>query len=457
MAVYLRGRRRFLQMCGLSASGTLLAALGTRLQTRVYSQAPAQGCFILFGASHGMPYRISDGDSAEIRWPWPDHPFSDITPITTLVEDLYNPHDQSIHGNYAAFLCVQPGASFRNGKSDSPGGISIDRQIAQDLSGEGSSRSINLGYPKLRGNAEISNASADGHGAAYPAISDPSAAIAQYFSSFDAGDDPDPDGAAAVAARLRARRRSVLDAIATDIQRVQGRLAGEERAALDQYLTSIRELEIEANQMPPVMTELCTRPTWEGGEVERSSTIREDLMDLYGRIAGVGLSCGVARVASVFGPGVGGEPLQPRYSFAPVSTTLSLHDDVTHRLSEESSRVIVDNVHRWRAAFLRAVWSRLEAAPVGDGSLADHSLLLWLNTQGRNPFEGTNHNRQEYIPVVFVGNAGGRLETGKRIPLERGARCVSDAFLTAARAMGSTIDTFGDPSHSRGPIDEMLA
>ena len=106
---------------------------------------------------------------------------------------------------------------------------------------------------------------------------------------------------------------------------------------------------------------------------------------------------------------------------------------------------------------VRRLWTHLEGTDLGGNSLADESVLLWLNSMGRHPDKGNHHARLDHIPVIMLGSAGGQLKTGKIVRYGVNERCVGDVFLTAAHAMGSPISTFGDPAHSKGLIEALLA
>lgn len=468
-------RRRFVQLMGIGSGSLLLTSISGRLASTVYGQEDGQGVFVVTGFNNGMPHWITE-EGSDLRWAMPNFALEDIRDRVSTVEDTYNPHDRQDHGSHQAFLCVQQGERRDGFPNDfyHPGGISIDRHMAGELSTAGVRKSVNLGYPYGFRTRKIANASADGPKQPYPVFSDPVKAVAEYFGESDPGGNSDNAAAEAV---LRARqRKSVLDFLTADIQRMSTRLAASERAGMDQYLTSVRELELEAQAIidrgggPSVE---CSPLEWAGGAIadhedeNNARMIREDLMHFFYDLAGIALACGVSRVANLNGPGVGDDPGNPRYPFltpdsGPMPGQLDtraegIHFETAHRLHEDFNRDYLRRVFEWRGSLVRRIWRHLEQADVGGKTLADDSLLLWLNSMGRHPERGNHHARLDYIPVIVVGTAGGRLQTGRVVRFGTGERCVGDVFLTAARAMGSTITSFGDPAHSKGPIEELLA
>ncbi len=438
-------RRRFLQLCGLTGGSLLLSSLGGRLASQVHGQSPDDRCLLVFGAANSMPFELAQGEGEDWSWAYDDHPLADLLGITSIIEDTYNPHNRGIHGNYQSFLTASGGAKR------GPNGVSIDRKVAQDLAGDGSSRSINLSYPYGVTRLRTPNASADRAGARYPVIAHPARALESLFGDTTASE-------AERLARVR-RRQSVLDAISQDITRTSSRLAGPERASMDQYLTSIRELEIETTNALDV-DDACLGEEYPDEPIPFSQRVNPDVMMSLARIFGLGIACGVTRVGAFMGCGVGDDPAQPIYDFAPISSTQTLHNGITHNIGNPARYEVLVKVHLWRAEVVRTIWRQLEAAPLGDGSVADQSVLMWLNTQGRcpNPARGgNNHNRQNNIPVVLLGSAGGRLRSGRRVRYGQRERCVADAFQTAGNAVGSPMTSFGAAAHSRGAFTELLA
>ncbi len=118
------------------------------------------------------------------------------------------------------------------------------------------------------------------------------------------------------------------------------------------------------------------------------------------------------------------------------------HHSVSHHGNDPNKiaqNVKINTYHvRLFAKFLEA----LKAAPDGDGSILDHSLIFYGGGMG-NP----NGHLSDPLPVVALGGGVGRghrhIELPKRTP-------VGNLWLTVARHYGSAIDTFGD---STGSID----
>ncbi len=451
-------RRSFFRDIGACASVLMLGVTG-RIASTVYGrdgEGDPGGVFVSMNFTMGSPHRVTQDDDA-LAWFFDDHPLEDVRDVAMAIEDPYHPIEQG-HGAFQGLLSgAATGNQFRV-----PGGISIDRQIASDLAGDGPNRSLHLGYPYGH-EGRRANSASDGPGQKYPVWWNPQEAIAQYFGDFDPSLTPEQ---IAEQARILAEKRlSVLDVVREDIGSISGRMAPTERAAMDQYLTSIRELEIEAESIieDGAPASACEVPEVPAGEFTPDEvTVQPELMEFYMDLGGLALSCGVVRVANINGPGVGDFPGSSRYPFLADSVegidpgAVGYHAPTTHSVQLDEHKNYIREVHRWRASLVRRLWAYLEQTSLGDGSLADASVLMWLNAMGRHAASGNHHNKLGRHPVITLGTAGNRLRTGRVVRLDEGTRCTTDVYLTLARAMGSTIESFGPEEHSGGVIDEML-
>ena len=86
--------------------------------------------------------------------------------------------------------------------------------------------------------------------------------------------------------------------------------------------------------------------------------------------------------------------------------------------------------------------NRLDQMPEGDGTVLDHSCLMWLS----NLWIGRKHDNTR-LPLVLAGGLGGTLQTGRTLNyLNAGDenRRMSSLFLSIMDRMGVKLDQFGD-------------
>jgi len=103
----------------------------------------------------------------------------------------------------------------------------------------------------------------------------------------------------------------------------------------------------------------------------------------------------------------------------------------------------------YKAQQLLRLYQALDQVQMGDTTMAQNSVFVWLNSAGAKHHNGGNDH-----PIVTIGDAGGALATGQY--LEIGKRPIQDAFLTISQALGVGSDSFGDAEEAT-PVAEWLA
>ena len=91
---------------------------------------------------------------------------------------------------------------------------------------------------------------------------------------------------------------------------------------------------------------------------------------------------------------------------------------------------------------------KLKATPEGDGSLLDHSLILYGSGMG-NP----NIHDHVDLPIIVAGGAAGRVKGGRHIKYAEPTP-LANLHLTLLERIGVRMDAFAD---SKGKVDELLA
>lgn len=184
---------------------------------------------------------------------------------------------------------------FMTGTEGRPGGITMDRYLAREMGGGDPFSSIQLsliGCP-----SGYTSVSADGAGQVFPSQSDPIKAYADIFGGAVMMDEPDR---LTQTQQLLIERQSLLDFVRDDIGRMQTQLAGPEREKLDQYLTGLRDLEGELENLASGQASgavECTELDLPGGLPGASQTASQDFMLAQVDVATNALLCGMTRVA----------------------------------------------------------------------------------------------------------------------------------------------------------------
>jgi hypothetical protein len=224
------------------------------------------------------------------------------------------------------------------------------------------------------------------------------------------------------------RLRGILDAVRDDASGLHRRLGSADRAKLDEYLTSVRDVEkrVAPLRAPPAQLAAPDRPP---------PGLPEDLrehMKLMCDVVALAFQSDRTRVASLL---LSRDLSGLVYPFLDVRDA---HHSVSHRdLSDDYERIT-----RYHVSQLAYLASRLDAMPEGEGTVLDHSCLLFLS----NMWAGWKHDNTR-LPVLTVGGLGGALVTGRVLdyydrPDEQRKLC--SLYLSLMDRLGVTLDRFGD-------------
>ena len=234
--------------------------------------------------------------------------------------------------------------------------------------------------------------------------------------------------------------RSVLDELHEDLARVSAALPAEDRRILEEHTDLVRGFERELAAERDVSAHAV--PVLEPGILEsndRMPTISRMQIDLV--VAA--LAADFTRVVTLqYTNSVG----QPHMKWLGV-------DEGQHDLSHEPNSNVdaqekLTRINTWYAGEIAHLAARLAATPEpgGDGSMLDHTTILWTNELG----EGNSHTRED-IPWVMIGGGLG-FRTGRA--LEFPSVPHNRLLLTLAHAFGHTgLDRFGNPDFcGDGPL-----
>lgn len=312
-------------------------------------------------------------------------------------------------------------------------GISLDQRIAQVIGDETRLPSLELGV-QVRGATNRHRISYSGSDAPLPPESSPHRVYARLFGAV-AGD-------AETLARVRRRRRSVLDLVRGDLTRLGGRVATEDRPALEAHLERIREIErqldAEASSCDAPDAPATFDPMRETN-YQRAGTLQMDLLV-------AAMACDVTRVATILWSGGTSGQRFPSLGFGEAHHPLS-HDGDGVAASQEKLRAI-DRFHAERFAHLV---DRLDSTPdpSGEGTMLDHTVVVW----GSELSKGNTHSRRD-MPIVMAGGLGGYFRTGRFVRF--GGRAHNDLLLTILHGFGIEDATFGLPRHCSGPLTQLV-
>lgn len=231
-------------------------------------------------------------------------------------------------------------------------------------------------------------------------------------------------------------RQSLLSVVREDAQRIEARLGSHDRQRLDQYFTSLRQLEnqIERSLNPPDLA-ACRKPGAPAGEQLGTDLAQATSTHaLLTELLVFALLCDQTRVFNMlFSWGTS----ELRHPGAETAHHQYTHDELVDPLlgyQPQATSFVHASMEAW-AGFVE----RLATTPEGDGSLLDHCLIL---AHSESSF--AKSHQVTALPVMLAGRAGGRLKTGLHV---RGnGEPVTRIGLTVQQVMGLPVGTWGTGS-----------
>jgi hypothetical protein len=321
------------------------------------------------------------------------------------------------------------GANFRSG-------VSAD-QIAAMRKGESTRlASLEVGIEQFRGtgNCDSGYSCVYEHTLAWrdpttplPTEANPQLVFDRLFS--DRPNDPDR----LKRSRLRA---SVLDAVLEDAGTLERSLGSSDKQKLDQYLTSVRDLEqriARAEKLPPITLPEGTKRPGEPAELTEHFRLICDLLVLA-------FQTDVTRIATFM---FGREGSDRSYPMVGVNEG---HHSITHHQRKAELQAKIQKINTYHIEQFAYLLDRLKSVPDGDGTLLDQCMIAY----GSAIADGDAHAHHD-LPVLLAGRGGGTIDTGRHIRYSRDTP-INNLWLSMLERFDCPTPRLGD---STGLLDRL--
>ena len=351
-------------------------------------------------------------------------PFQPLLKKTLVLDGLdyrcqYESAGPKHHRGFPPFLTGWGTPNIGDGFSPATG-PSLDQYLAATFGGTTRFRSLQLATSYPDPIAYV--LSYDRTNQPLPPLGNPFETFQTLFASVM----PDPMAASALAAAVT-RQQSTLDRVASDLGRLSARLGSAERAKLDQHLQAVRD--IERTFTAPILAS-CTKPSppsimcgtsscpttgplidHTDDVINAEDTIRDVTLDLLAQA----VACDLTRFATfqLTGP-AGGGPMP--YASPLLASDKLVGGDLHQTLHNFTSLAVVEQtrlVHAYFAKKVARFCAALDAIPEGNGTVLDHTIVLWGNEHGV-----AGDHRFVNVPMVLVGGTS-VLRTGRYLTFSR--------------------------------------
>jgi hypothetical protein len=322
--------------------------------------------------------------------------------------------------------------------ADIQNGVSVDQIAAQHLAEQTRLPSLELGCDDSRtvGNCDSGYSCAYTNSLAWrgpatpmPPETNPRLVFERLFG------DIDTSLPAEVRERRLQHRRSILDLVFARTTALSKDLGPSDRRKLDEYLTSIREIERRIEMAEQDLTSLIPtidKPT--GVPVQYA-----DYVKLMFDLQVVAFQTDLTRVVTMM---MGREGSLRTY---PEIGVPDPHHPLTHHRGNPDWIEKVTKINTLHMDLFAGFIGKLKATPDGDGTLLDHSMIVY----GSGLSDGNRHTHDD-LPVLVVGR-GGDFRLGIHVVYSKGTP-MTNLYLTLLDRVGVQAEKVGD---STGQIEHL--
>jgi hypothetical protein len=322
----------------------------------------------------------------------------------------------------------------KTGGADIQAGVSIDQIMAQEIGLLTPFRSLELSCDSVQnaGTCDTGYSCVYQHNLSWSSPTAPMTPETDPRLLFERifGSGPRNERQKNLALRQQ-QQRSVLDFIMEDSRRLQTKVSGRDRAKLDEYFTSVRDIELriersEKSRANHPQPDADAPPPGVPGSPTEYVRLMFDILHLA-------FQTDSTRVATFMLGGDGSDRTYPELNIA------DGHHFLTHHNNRADYVEKVTQIDVWYATQFAYFLEKMEATKDVDGhSLLHNSQIVY----GSGNADGNRHTHTN-LPVILAGNAGGTIESGRYTAFNDAPIC--NLYLNMLDRIGAkSTDRFGD-------------
>jgi len=375
----------------------------------------------------------------------PLEPFRDRTMVLTgLAQQNGNALGDGPGDHARAAACYLTGVHpKKTAGADIQNGVSVDQIAAAHIVTETRFPSIELGCDESRtvGNCDSGYSCAYTNSVSWrsptspmPPETNPRLAFERLFGGLDAGLDPE------TRARRRRQRRSILDLVADRTNSLVSTLGPSDRLKVDEYLTSVREIERRIQ-----LAEQDTREITPDFEMPSGVPVTfAEYATLMYDIQAVAFQADLTRVATLM---IGREGSLRTY---PEIGVPDPHHPLTHHQNNPDWIEKITKVNTFHTELFSKFIGKLRSMREGDGTVLDHSIIVY----GSGISDGNEHTHED-LPVLLVGGGGG-VQGNQHVVYEPNTP-MTNLYLTLLDRIGVRQESIGDSTGQIAHLSEVYA
>jgi hypothetical protein len=242
--------------------------------------------------------------------------------------------------------------------------------------------------------------------------------------------------------------KSVLDAVREDATSYKNKVSTADQRRLDEYLSSVREVEQRIEQAGKNGRLQGWRPTIDKPDMKRPADgIPQDIdqhMRLMCDILVLGFRTDTTRVCTLK---LNNDHSSLRFPNLPAVGGKGGIDYMIHHLLSHTDGADWLKVNQFFTQQLAYIAEKLDAVKEGDRTLLDNSMILFMSSMMTG-----NHNNDQ-LPVVMLGRGGGQIKSGRILDyLGKPNRKMCSLYLALMEKAGVKLKEFGDSKEQLAEI-----
>lgn len=226
-------------------------------------------------------------------------------------------------------------------------------------------------------------------------------------------------------------RRSILDFVLDDAKSLQNKVSRSDQQKLDEYLTSVREIELRVQRAEETGSQ--------HEDLIRGFAAPEGIPDaadehlrLLGDMIVLAFQTDVTRVATFMFANAGSNRAYREVGIREGHHALSHHQNRPEKLEQ------LAKINRFHVQQLAYILQRLKSVKEGEGNLLDNSVIVY----GSGISDGNRHNHDD-LPILVAGRGGGQIQPGRHVVYPQDTP-MSNLFNSMLDMTGVPVDYFGD-------------
>ena len=436
-------RRSFLRGMGTAVALPFLDAMVPAFAAPAAQKAPTRMAFVYVPNGIDMRYWNPDYEGPLTSLPRILKPLEPFKDDVLMLGNLTHNTGRALldgagdHGRCCGSYLT--GIQVKKSTVDIKAGVSMDQIVAKQVGGATRFPSLEIGLEDSRQSGDCDS----GYSCAYtnnlawrsetqplPPILDPRALFERLFGN-----------GAVLSPEARAReskyRRSILDFVTEDTKKLESGLGPTDRRKLDEYLSSIREVELQLQKAEKTNAQIdphMEKPYGVPADFAEHYKLMTDMMT-------IAFQADLTRVMTFL---VTHEGTSRAYREIGIPDG---HHPLTHHRNQEDLMEKVAQINCYHLKQFAAWVEKLKSIKEGDGTLLDHSMIVY----GAGLSDGNRHAHED-LPTIVLGNAGKTIKTGRRVVYRRETP-MCNLYLSMMDRMGVRMEHFGDSTGKLEGLD----